>query len=42
MKPLFLKGYVEGRPVQKIMVDGRVGVNVMPVATFEKMGFVKK
>jgi hypothetical protein len=39
MKPLFVKGYVEGRPVQQIMVDGGARVNVMLVATFEKMGF---
>jgi hypothetical protein len=42
MKPLFVKGYVERRPVQKIMVDSGAGVNVMPVATFEKMGFTEK
>jgi hypothetical protein len=37
MKPLFVKGYLEGRPVQRIMVDGGAGVNVMPMVTFEKM-----
>jgi hypothetical protein len=39
MKPLFDKGFVEGKPLQKIMVDGGAGVNVMPVATFDKLGF---
>jgi hypothetical protein len=39
MKPLFVKGYVEGRPVWWIMIDGGTGVNVMPVSTFKKMGF---
>jgi hypothetical protein len=42
MKPLFVKGYMEGRPVQRIMVDGGAGVNVMPVATFKKMGFTEE
>jgi hypothetical protein len=35
MRPLFVKGYIEGRPVQWIMVDGGVGVNVMRVSMFE-------
>jgi hypothetical protein len=39
MKHLFVKGYVEGRPVQRIMVAGSARVNVMPVAMLEKMGF---
>jgi hypothetical protein len=38
MRPLFVKGYIEGRPVQRIMVDGGAGVNVMRVSMFEKMG----
>jgi hypothetical protein len=40
MKPLFVKGYLEGRPVQRIMVDGGASVNVMPVVTFEKNGLM--
>jgi hypothetical protein len=39
MRPLFIKGFVEGKPMQRIMVDGGVGVNVMPIATFDKLGF---
>jgi hypothetical protein len=39
MKPLFVRGYVEGWPVQRIMVDGGAGVNGMPTITFEKLGF---
>jgi hypothetical protein len=39
MKPLFIKGYLEGRPVQWIMVDGGAGVNVILMVMFEKMGF---
>jgi hypothetical protein len=39
IKPLFVKGYVEGWLVRQIMVDGGTGVNVMPTAMFEKMGF---
>jgi hypothetical protein len=39
MRPLFVKGFVEGKPLQRIMVDEGVGVNVTPVATFDKLGF---
>jgi hypothetical protein len=39
MKPLYVKGYLKGRPVQRIMVDGGAGVNVMSLSTFEKMGY---
>jgi hypothetical protein len=40
MKPLFVKCYLEGRPVQRIMVDGGASVNVMPMVTFEKNGLM--
>jgi hypothetical protein len=37
MKPLFVRGHLQGKPVQWIMIDGGAGVNIMPLATFEKM-----
>jgi hypothetical protein len=39
MWPLFVMGYLQGKPLHWIMVDGGVEVNVMPLATFEKMGY---
>jgi hypothetical protein len=45
IKPLFVKGYLQGQLVQKIMIDRGAGVNVMSLATFtslttfEKMGY---
>jgi hypothetical protein len=42
MKPLFIKGYIEGKPLQRIMVDDGVGMNVMPWATFEELGYLEK
>jgi hypothetical protein len=39
VKPLFVKGYLQGWLVHKIMIDGGAGVNVMPLATFKKMGY---
>jgi hypothetical protein len=34
MRPLYLKGYVNGKPLTKIFVDGGAAVNVMSYATF--------
>jgi hypothetical protein len=39
MKPLFVTGYVEIRPVQHVMVDGSARVIVMSMAMFERLGF---
>jgi hypothetical protein len=38
MRPLYLRGYVNGKPLTKMFVDGRVVVNVMPYTTFGKLG----
>jgi hypothetical protein len=42
MKPLFITSHVEGRPVRHVMVDGGAGINVMPISTFEKLGFSER
>lgn len=34
-----MRGYLEGKPINRMMVDGGVEVNVMPLAVFKKMGF---
>jgi hypothetical protein len=38
MKPLYIKGRVDGRPVGCMMVDGGTSVNIMPLATFQRLG----
>jgi hypothetical protein len=38
MRPLYLKGYVNGKPLTKMFVDGGATVNVMPYTTFRKLG----
>jgi hypothetical protein len=38
MRPLHLKGYVNGKPLTKMFVDGGAAVNVMPYTTFRKLG----
>jgi hypothetical protein len=38
MRPLYLRGYVNGKPLTKMFVDGGAAVNVMPHTTFRKLG----
>nr|ABB47187.2 retrotransposon protein, putative, unclassified [Oryza sativa Japonica Group] len=38
LKPLYINGYVNGKPLSKMMVDGGAAVNLMPYATFRKLG----
>jgi hypothetical protein len=38
MRPLYLKGYVNGKPLIKMFVHGGAAVNVMPYTTFRKLG----
>jgi hypothetical protein len=38
MRPLYLRGYVNGKPLTKMFFDGRAAVNVMPYTTFRKLG----
>jgi hypothetical protein len=38
MRPLYLRGYVNGKPLTKMFVDGGDAVNVMPYTTFRKLG----
>jgi hypothetical protein len=38
MRPLYLKGYVNGKPLTKMFFDGGAAVNVMPYTIFRKLG----
>nr|AAX94828.1 retrotransposon protein, putative, unclassified [Oryza sativa Japonica Group]AAX96581.1 retrotransposon protein, putative, unclassified [Oryza sativa Japonica Group]ABA93191.1 retrotransposon protein, putative, unclassified [Oryza sativa Japonica Group] len=38
LKPLYINGYVNGKPMSKMMVDGGAAVNLIPYATFRKLG----
>ncbi len=40
LRPLYIKGYVNGRPMTKMLVDGGAAVNLMPYTTFRKLGKV--
>ena len=40
LKTLYLKGFIDGKPLTKMLVDGGAAVNLMPYSTFRKL--VKK
>ena len=38
LKALFLKGFVDGKPVTKMLVDGGAAMNIMPYVMLRKLG----
>ena len=38
LKALYVKGFVDGKPMNKMLVDGGASVNLMPYNTFRKLG----
>ena len=38
MKALYVSGYVNGKPMNMMLVDGGASVNLMPYTTFRKLG----
>jgi hypothetical protein len=37
MRPLYLRGYLNGKPLTKMFIDGGAVVNVMSYTTFRKL-----
>ena len=38
LKALYVKGFVDGKPINKMLVDGGASVNLIPYTTFRKLG----
>ena len=38
LKVLYMKGFVDGKPMTKMLVDGGAAVNLMPYTMFRKLG----
>jgi hypothetical protein len=38
LKPLYINGFVNGKPMSKMTVDGGAAVNLLPYTTFRKLG----
>jgi hypothetical protein len=38
LRPLYIQGHIDGKPISKMLIDGGAAVNLMPYSTFEKLG----
>jgi hypothetical protein len=38
MKPLYVRGHIDGRPISRMLVDGGAAVNLMSYSVFKKLG----
>jgi hypothetical protein len=38
LKPLFVRGHIDGIPIAKMLVDGEAAVNLMPYSLYRKLG----
>ena len=38
LKALYVKGFVDGKPMNKMLVDGGASINLMSYTTFRKLG----
>jgi hypothetical protein len=38
LKPLFVRGHIDGIPIAKMLVDGGVAINLMPYSLYRKLG----
>jgi hypothetical protein len=38
LKPLYIRGHVDGKPVSKMLIDGGAAINLMSYSIFKKVG----
>ena len=38
LKPIYIKALINGRPVNRVFIDGEAMLNVMPIVTLKKLG----
>jgi hypothetical protein len=38
LKPLYVKGYIDGKPMNKMIVDGGEAINLMPYSICHRLG----
>jgi hypothetical protein len=41
MKPLFIRGHLDGTPIRHMLVDGGASINILPLSLFKKLGHVE-
>jgi hypothetical protein len=38
LKPLYIRGHIDGMPISRLLVDGGAVVNLIPYSVFKKLG----
>jgi hypothetical protein len=38
LKPLYVRGHIDGRPISRMLMDGGAVINLMPYSVFKKLG----
>jgi hypothetical protein len=41
MKPLFIRGHLDGTPIGHMLIDGGASNNILPLSLFKKLGHVE-
>jgi hypothetical protein len=41
MKPLFIRGHLDGTPIRHMLVDGGASINILSLSLFKKLGHVE-
>jgi hypothetical protein len=41
MRPLFIRGHLDGTPIGHMLVDVVASVNILPLSLFKKLGHVE-
>jgi hypothetical protein len=41
MKPLFIRGHLDGTPVEHMLVVGGASINILPLSLFKKLGHIE-
>jgi hypothetical protein len=41
MKPLFIRGHLDGTPIEHMLVDGDASISILPLSLFKKLDHVK-
>jgi hypothetical protein len=41
MKPLFIRGHLDGTPIGHMMTDGGASINILPLSLFKKLGHIE-
>jgi hypothetical protein len=38
LKPFYIRGHIDGKPVSRMLIDGGATINLMPYFVFKKLG----